>query len=169
MLLSGQIGVCRGLAIAKPRLPLTRELSSKARLRERKGCAFMRFHFSPSVFLLTQKATSLVRGRQGRLLNLHPYKPRFGYLQPLLVSNGYLISISSQSSFLIAITAPLIKNALGSPAGLLPTHSTTVSGVRPISSRRCRILPFVSSAAISAYSPMSMLLRFFVVSASLSY
>ena len=33
-------------------------LSSKARLRERKDCGFMRFYFSPSVFLLTQKATS---------------------------------------------------------------------------------------------------------------
>ena len=29
-----------------------------------KGCGFMRFYFSPSVFLLTQKATSLVRGRR---------------------------------------------------------------------------------------------------------
>ena len=56
-------------AIAKLWLPLTRELSSKARLRERKGCGFMRFYFSPSDFLLTQKATSLVRGRQGWLLN----------------------------------------------------------------------------------------------------
>ena len=46
------------LEIAKPRLPLTRELSSEARLRERKGCGFMRFYFSPSDFLLTQKATS---------------------------------------------------------------------------------------------------------------
>ena len=46
------------LEIAKPRLPLTRELSSEARLRERKGCVFMRFYFSPSDFLLTQKATS---------------------------------------------------------------------------------------------------------------
>ena len=59
------------IAIARLRLPLTRELSSEARLRERKGCGFMRFHFSPSVFLLTQKATSLVRGRLGRLLKLH--------------------------------------------------------------------------------------------------
>ena len=62
-------------AIAKLWLPLTRELSSKARLRERKGCVFMRFHFSPSDFLLTQKATSLVRGRQGRLLNFISTNP----------------------------------------------------------------------------------------------
>ena len=52
---SGFVGV---IAIAILRLPLTRELSSKARLRERKGCVFMRSYFSPSVFLLTQKATS---------------------------------------------------------------------------------------------------------------
>ena len=58
---SGFVG---GIEIAKPWLPLTRELSSKARLRERKGCGFMRFYFSPSDFLLMQKATSLVRGRQ---------------------------------------------------------------------------------------------------------
>ena len=58
LLFKRQIGVCRGLVIAKPRLPLTRELSSKARLRERKGCGFMRLYFSPSVFLLTQKSTS---------------------------------------------------------------------------------------------------------------
>ena len=52
------------IEIAKLWLPLTRELSSEERLRERKGCVFMRSYFSPSVFLLTQKATSLVRGRQ---------------------------------------------------------------------------------------------------------
>ena len=84
-----KIGVCRGLAIAKPRLPLTRELSSKARLRERNGCAFMRFHFSPSVFLLTQKATSQLPFRSVLLSlrleiatgNPHPRQrePRFSY------------------------------------------------------------------------------------------
>ena len=52
---SGFVGM---FAIAKLWLPLTRELSSEARLRERKGCVFMRSYFSPSVFLLTQKSTS---------------------------------------------------------------------------------------------------------------
>ena len=46
------------IEIAILRLPLTRELSSKARLRERKDRVFMRSYFSPSVFLLTQKSTS---------------------------------------------------------------------------------------------------------------
>ena len=73
---SGFVGV---IAIARLWLPLKRELASEARLRERKGCGFMRFYFSPSDFLLTQKATSLVRGRQGRLLQLRPYKPRFAF------------------------------------------------------------------------------------------
>ena len=61
---SGFVGV---IEIAKPWLPLTRELSSKARLRERKDRGFMRSYFSPSVFLLTQKSTSLVRGRQDKV------------------------------------------------------------------------------------------------------
>ena len=95
---SRTIGVCRGLAIAKPRLPLTRELSSKARLRERKGCVFMRSYFSPSVFLLTQKSTSQLpfrsvllslrleiatgnphpRQREARaVIKFYPYNPRF--------------------------------------------------------------------------------------------
>ena len=72
------------IKIAGFRLPLMRELSSKARLRERKGCVFMRSYFSPSVFLLTQKSTSLVRGRQGRLLNFHPYKSQFVFYSPVI-------------------------------------------------------------------------------------
>ena len=103
---SRTIGVCRGLAIAKPRLPLTRELSSKARLRERKGCAFMRVHFSPSVFLLTQKATSLVRGRQGRLLNLHPYKPRFVRLKSSKLGISFIFLLLPSLYFYFTIINP---------------------------------------------------------------
>ena len=44
--------------------------------------------------------------------------------------------MSLQSFPLKAITAPRIRYAEGSPPGLLPTHSTTVSGISPRSSRR---------------------------------
>ena len=107
--MSRQIGVCRGDCNSYTSAPSDegdspqcgemsrsdrgdrrrQRLSSKARLRERKGCGFMRSYFSPSVFLLTQKATSLVRGRLGRLLKLHPYKPRFVFLQPLRFYWGF--------------------------------------------------------------------------------
>ena len=110
LLFKRQIGVCRGLVIAKPRLPLTRELSSKARLRERKGCGFMRLYFSPSVFLLTQKSTSLVRGRQGRLLQLHLYKPRFVFLQPFFVFRLSLFQRSKvHNRFLTNLSATVSK------------------------------------------------------------
>ena len=86
-----KLGFVEVIEIAEPWLPLTRELSSKARLRERKGCGFMRFYFSPSVFLLTQKATSLVRGRQGHLARIHPYKPRFVFYSPVFAVYGFLL------------------------------------------------------------------------------
>ena len=55
-------GFVEVLGIAKPRLPLTRELSSEARLRERKAKVYIYLYsFSPSVNLTV--ATSLVRGR----------------------------------------------------------------------------------------------------------
>ena len=39
------------------------------------------------------------------------------------------------------MTAPLIKNAFGSPMGLFPTHSVSVSSISPMSKRRRFIEP----------------------------
>jgi len=51
--------------------------------------------------------------------------------------------------------APLIKNAEGSPNGLLPTHSTVVPSIKPISCKRRRISAGENRAVTVAFSPGS--------------
>ena len=61
--------------------------------------------------------------------------------------------ILRQSAFLMAMTAPRIRYAAGSPAGLLPTHLTFVFSIIPISSRRRRIPLPASMRHTCAHSP----------------
>ena len=75
----------------------------------------------------------------------------------------HTICILRQSSERMAITVPLIRNALGSPDGLLPIHSTRVPGISPISRSRRLISPQGSSCFTFAVFPSGRSLRFFTV------
>lgn len=52
-----------------------------------------------------------------------------------------------------AIRAPQIRYAAGSPLGLIPTHSISLPGIRPISKRRRFIQRSAATASTSALSP----------------
>ena len=69
------------------------------------------------------------------------------------------IRISAQSSERMAITAPRIRKAEGSPPGLLPRHSTSVFSTRPISKSLRRMLPVDCSRLTTACWPGAMSFR----------
>ena len=57
------------------------------------------------------------------------------------------------SSLRSAITVLRIRYAHGSPRGLIPTHSTKVPSISPISCRRLRISVFMQMPVTTAFSP----------------
>lgn len=61
--------------------------------------------------------------------------------------------IQHESAFLRAITAPLMRYAVGSPEGLLCRQITFVPSISPISIRRRRILPLLLSPVTVAVQP----------------
>ena len=58
-----------------------------------------------------------------------------------------------ESSERIAMTAPRMRYAVGSPPGLRPRHSTSVSFTSPMSRKRRRILPVFCKYLTVARSP----------------